>query len=305
MRLLLPLLLLLIALALLWGPAGLDPQVVEAVRLPRVMGALVGGALLALGGLTMQTLLRNPLADPYILGVSGTAMLTALVFYILWRFVGIPYVGYFAGAVVGALAAMAAIVAVARRAGLLVVLVAGVLISYATGSAAQLILLALPPEELGYLYLGLQGSFAAFLPGPLGWAVAASALVLYAVAYLHARWIAAFIHGEESAEGLGADVKKTRVVAISVTSLGVGIVVASVGPVGFLGLLAPHMARWAEGTHRFDKLLLPAALWGAVLALASDLAVRALPREVPVNAVLSLIGAPAAAWLMWRYVRGV
>jgi iron complex transport system permease protein len=102
------------------------------------------------------------------------------------------------------------------------------------------------------------------------------------------------------------DVKKAVVYVVGAASAGVGVAVASVGPVGFVGLLAPHMARWVAGRQRADLVLLETAGLGAALALAADLATRLLlPRELPVNVVLSLVGAPAAGWLLWRYVRRI
>jgi ABC-type Fe3+-siderophore transport system, permease component len=292
--------------AVLLGPAGLDPHIIVTVRLPRALGAVVGGILLGVSGLLLQTALRNPLADPYVLGVSGVAVLAALGSYLLWRLWGLPYLGFLLGALLGAAAATAALLLLARRAGMLVVLMAGVLLSYAASSALQLTLLALPPEELGYIYVGLQGSFAAYPAGVWGYVIAAAALVLVLFVYFNSRHVTALLHGEEAAAGLGVDVKKAVIYVVGAASAGVGVAVASVGPVGFVGLLAPHMARWVAGRQRTDLVLLETAGLGAALALAADLATRLLlPRELPVNVVLSLVGAPAAGWLLWRYVRKI
>jgi ABC-type Fe3+-siderophore transport system, permease component len=291
---------------LLLGPAGADPYIIESVRLPRAIGAVVGGVLLGVSGLLLQTALRNPLADPYVLGVSGVAMLSALGSFLLWRLWGLPYVGFFAGALIGAAAATTALLLLSRRAGVLVVLMTGVLLSFAASSLLQIALLALPPEELGFIYLGLQGSFAAYPTAALGYLTAATAAVLMLLALLNARHIAALVHGEEAAAGLGVDVRRAVAYVVGIASVGVGVAVASVGPVGFIGLLAPHMARWATGRQRADLVILETAGVGALLALAADLTVRILlPREVPVNVVLSLVGAPAGGWLLWRYVRKI
>lgn len=297
---------LLFSAELLLGPAGADPYVIEAVRLPRAVGAVVGGVLLGLSGLLLQTALRNPLADPYVLGVSGVAVLTALGSYLLWRLVGLPYLGFYLGALIGASAATAALLLLANRAGILVVLMTGVLLSYASSSILQLMLLALPPEELGYLYVGLQGSFAAYPAGVPGVATALATLAVVVATFLNLRHVAALMHGEEAAAGLGADARRAVMYVVGAAAVGVGITVASVGPVGFIGLLAPHMARWLTGRHRADLVFIETAGLGAVLALAADLAVRLLlPRELPVNVLLSLVGAPAAGWLLWRHVRKI
>lgn len=293
---------------ILTGPAGLDLSVLEPVRLPRVLGALTAGALLGVSGLVLQTLWRNPLADPYIMGVCSVSILSALCFYLAWRAWGAPYVGYAAGALLGAAASTAALTWLARRADLLVVLLTGVLLSFVAHSVTQLLLLALPPEELGFIYLGLQGSFAAYPSGPVGYAAAAAAIAVILAIYLNARHVAALVHGEEAAAGLGVDVRRAAALAVGAAAVAAGLVVALVGPVGFVGLMAPHMAQWISGRQRVDATLAVTAMTGAATALAADAVVRlALPREVPVNVPLSLVGAPAAVLLMWRYrhARGV
>ena len=297
---------LLFSAAVLLGPAGVDLYIIETVRLPRALGAVVGGVLLGVSGLLLQTALRNPLADPYVLGVSGVAILTALGSYLLWRLLGMPYLGFYLGALIGALAATMALLLLASRAGILVVLMMGVLLSYASFSLLQLMLLALPPEELGYIYVGLQGSFAAYPASVPGVVAALVALAVIVAVFFNLRHVAALIHGDEAAAGLGVNAKRAVMYVVGAASVGVGVTVASVGPVGFIGLLAPHMARWLTGRHRADLVFLETAGLGAALALAADLAVRLLlPRELPVNVLLSLVGAPAAGWLLWRYVRKI
>ncbi|MFN7105452.1 MAG: FecCD family ABC transporter permease, partial [Pyrobaculum sp.] len=235
-----------------WGPAGLDWHIIEAVRLPRALGAITAGAGLALAGLILQTIYRNPLADPYVMGISGAAVLSSLGSYLLWRLLGMSYLGYFLGSLAGALVASLALLWLARRATLLVVLLTGVLLAFFTHALLNIALLFIPPEELGYIYLSLQGSFAAFPPGVLGWAVFMAVATVGAAAYLTARWISVYTHGEEAAAGLGVDVRLVNMLSVSMASLLTGLVVASVGPVGFLGLVAPHLGRWLAGSHRLD-----------------------------------------------------
>jgi iron complex transport system permease protein len=297
---------LLFSAELLLGPAGADPYVIETVRLPRAVGAVVGGVLLGVSGLLLQTALRNPLADPYVLGVSGVAILTALSSYLLWRFVGLPYLGFYIGALIGALAATVVLLLLANRTGILVVLMAGVLLSYTSFSVLQLMLLALPPEELGYIYVGLQGSFVAYPAGVPGVVTALVAFAVIVAVFFNLRHVAVLIHGEEAAAGLGVNAKRAVMYVVGAAAVGVGVTVASVGPVGFIGLLAPHMARWLTGRHRADLVYVETVGLGAALALTADLAVRLLlPRELPVNVLLSLVGAPAAGWLLWRHVRKI
>ncbi|MEZ0319417.1 MAG: iron ABC transporter permease [Pyrobaculum sp.] len=291
---------------LFWGPAGLDWSVVEAVRLPRALGAVFAGVSLSVAGLLLQTALRNPLADPYVLGVSGASALTALASYLAWRLAGAPYLGYVWGALVGAAAASVFLTYLSRRASLYVVLIAGVLTSFVTHSALQLALMLLPPEELGYVYLALQGSFSAYPPGPLGYLAFIPLAGAYVVTWGIARWVSAYVHGEEAAAGLGVDVRRVNAATVAVVSATSGLAVALVGPVGFIGLMAPHMARWLAGSSRLDKTLPATAAAGAFVALLADAAMRLLlPRDVPVGTLLSLIGVPVAAAVFWRHVRKV
>lgn len=291
---------------ILWGPAGLDWSVVEAVRLPRALGAVFAGVSLSIAGLLLQTILRNPLADPYVLGVSGVSALSALASYLAWRLVGLPYLGYLWGALLGAAATSAFLIYLSRRASLYVVLIAGVLISYLAYSAVQLALLLLPPEELGYVYLALQGSFSAYPPGALGYLALVPLAGLYAATWLISRWVSAYAHGEEAAAGLGVDVRRVNVAAVAVVSLASGLAVALVGPVGFIGLMAPHLAKWITGSARVDKSLSATVAAGVFIALLADAAMRLLlPRDVPVGALLSLVGTPIAVAIFWRYVHKV
>ncbi|RFA95978.1 FecCD family ABC transporter permease [Pyrobaculum aerophilum] len=294
----------LIFLSLLWGPAGLDWHVVEVVRLPRVLGAVFAGVSLSIAGLLLQTATRNPLADPYVLGISGVSALTALSFYLAWRFLGVEYIGYVGGALLGAAAASALLLALAARATISTVVIAGVLLAFMSHSVLQLVLLLLPPDELGYVYLSLQGAFSAYPPGPLGYAAAALLLPLLITAWGYSRWVSAYIHGEEAAQGLGVSIKRVNLLITGLSATFTGLVVSLVGPVGFIGLMAPHLARWAVGSHRFDRVLGHTALFGILLALLADLAARALlPRDVPSGIVLSIIGVPFAIAIFWRYVR--
>ncbi|MGC9050831.1 iron chelate uptake ABC transporter family permease subunit [Pyrobaculum sp.] len=291
---------------LLWGPAGLDWGVIEAVRVPRVLGAVLAGAALSLAGLLLQTALRNPLADPYVLGVSGVSALTALLSYLAWRFFHMQYVGYLGGALAGAAAASLLLLTLSTRASLYAVLIAGVMTAFLTSAVLQLLLMLLPPEELGYVYLAMQGSFAAYPPGAVGYALALALVPVVAVAWRYSRWIAAYAHGEEAAAGLGVPVRRVNVLITALAAAATGLAVASVGPVGFIGLMAPHIARWSAGSHRFDKLVTPAVASGIALALLADAVTRALlPRDVPSSVVMSLVGVPFAVALFWRYVRGV
>ena len=288
------------------GPAGFDWYIIENVRLPRVLGAVAVGAALAFAGALLQTMYRNPLADPYVLGISGVAVLMSVSFYMAWRLFGLQYVGWFAGSLIGSLAATVLLLWLARRASLTIVLLAGVFTAFVSSALLDIVLLYLPPEELGYVYLALRGTFAAYPHGGVGFAVAVVVLVAVLATYGLARWISVYLHGEEAAAGLGVNTKFINTVGVASAALLTSLAVATVGPVGFIGLAAPHIAKWIVGSVRLDRAFFYIVGVGALLALSSDFVVRfALPREIPVTPVLSLVGVPVAVYHLWRYVRRV
>jgi iron complex transport system permease protein len=296
--------------ALLVGPAGLaDAALVWELRAPRVLAAIAAGAALGLSGVAMQTVLRNPLADPYILGMSGGASLGA----VLAAVGAIPAPPALAGAVGAWIAAMlvGALSGGALRGGgaplpqeegtndrLLLV---GVAVSMLAG-AFTTVALQLAPEAAGVraaLYWLAGGLGGATLPSA---AVTLGAVVLLgALAAGWTRDLDALLLGEDTAATLGVSVTVLRQAAVVSAAVLTGLVVALGGAIGFCGLLAPHLARRVYGaTHR---RLLPGAMGlGALLLLVADTAARtvAAPRELPVGALTALVGAPWMLVLLGR-----
>lgn len=284
---------------LLYGPLGLNPWAVAEIRLPRALGAACSGSLMALAGLVLQTLLRNELADPYILGVPQLSVLGGTLVFVASVSLGHPYLGYVIGAVIGAAMGSALIVLIAARMGPMQVLIAGVLIGFAAYSAVEILLALIPPELVGYLVVGSSATFSGF---DYAYAAAALTLLIIVVLVLAAigRWISAIGFGEQTAAGFGVRVSATRMTAIAVSAASVGLVVVVAGPLAFLGLVAPFLARASSGSYRLDLAMWHAAAWGAAIALAADLAVRMLPVDVTVNAPLSLVGTLVAARILLR-----
>jgi len=278
-----------LVLSLLVGSAGLDFELIRALRGPRVAAAAGVGALLALSGLAMQALLRNPLADPYVLGTSGGASVGALLALMFG-------VAMAAGAAIGALAAGALLVLLARRALAASddasprLILSGAMLAAVFGALATLLLTLTPDQRLRGAIFWLVGD----LSGADHAGATLAAAVLFSLALLaRHRAIDRLLLGSEAAHLLGEPVRRLRLELLVAASLAAGLAVASAGAIGFVGLVVPHALRLA-GVQRTRELAWLTPLGGAALLMAADLLARsvAMPIELPVGAVMALIGAP-------------
>lgn len=300
--------------------AGMDPLwpvVVMDVRLPRLLTAAVVGGGLSLSGAVFQGLLRNPLADPYTLGVSaGAAFGAALALVIRLRTGGVvPMVSVPAFAFLGALISLAVVIHLAGavpggqgRAGLssASLVLAGIIVT-AILSAAVSFLKYLADEQVGVIIFWLMGGFAS-----RGWADAGITLAVTAVGFAVSLWYARDLNlmtlGDRAAASLGVHPTRLLVVMLTTASLVTAVCVAASGIIGFVGLVVPHMVRAASGPDH--RRLLPAALLaGAVLLLLADTLVRAvLPSlfhmpELPIGVLTALVGGPFFCVILRR--RGI
>ena len=285
-------------LATTWTRA--EETIVIDLRLPRVLTAMTVGAGLAVAGATFQGVLRNPLADPYVLGTaSGAALGAAVAVIVPVRTVVLEFGLLHGLAFLGALGAVFVVYRLSRVGGhgqMTSLLLTG----YAVGSLlAAGLALAMYVSGTGlrqifsYLLGGFDTAswvrFATALPLVLG----ASALMV-----ARARSLNGFLLGEEAAAHLGVDVRRERAILLGLASLATAAAVAVSGLIGFVGLVAPHVVRLAVGPNA--RLVLPlAALFGAILMVAADLAAR-LVGEIPVGVVTAVIGAPFFLALLRR-----
>ncbi len=282
------------------GAAGLDAELIIALRAPRVAAAAGVGALLALSGLAMQVLLRNPLADPYVLGTSGGAAVGGLLALMagtsLWL-----------GAGLGALAAGAALLALTRSAlasgddASPRLLLTGVMLASLCGAAATLLLAITPDQRLRGAIFWLVGD----LSGAQGWpACWAGALGFAAWLGWHGTAIDRLQLGSEVAALLGEPVRRLRLLLLVLASLAAGLAVASAGAIGFVGLVVPQALRLL-GVQRSRDLAWLGAAGGATLLTLADLLSRTVvaPLELPVGAVMALLGAPLFIWVLARGAR--
>jgi len=277
----------------------LDRALVLDLRLPRALAAFAVGGLLALAGALMQVLLRNPLADPYILGVSGGAACAALVAMLL----GLGGAWISGSAFAGALLAMLLVFALGRGRGdwsPTRLLLTGVVIAAGWGAVISFLLATSPDRRLpGMLFwlMGDLGAGAATGPG-FGWAVLAIGLV---AGLLLAGQLNVLAHGDLPARSLGVDLGRLRGAIYLVASLLTASAVTLAGTIGFIGLVTPHMLRLVGLTDH--RRLLPACLLlgGALLLLADTLARSLLaPRQLPTGVVTALIGVPLFLYLLRR-----
>ena len=283
----------------LWQ-GGMSARVFFTLRLPRTAMALLTGVGLGLAGSVYQTVFRNPLAAPDILGVAGGASVGAAA-AILWLGGGVLCTALcaFCGGFAAVLAALA-LAALSRRSGIFGVVLAGIAVNAVTEAALMLLKLSADPDrQLAAIEFWTMGSFAHVTAAQLLGILPAVLAGLAGLCVLH-RPIGLLAQGDEQARMLGVPVGLVRTLALLLATLVVGSLVSVTGLVAFIGLLAPHIARLLAGSDRFSTTVL-AGLCGGALLLAADVLARSISgAEVPVSVVTSLLGAPFLFWLMCR-----
>jgi iron complex transport system permease protein len=288
-------------LGLLWG--GLDPvaMVMREIRLPRAILAVLVGGSLGLAGAAMQGYLRNPLAEPGLIGVSASAALGAVIAIqsgLAAAFVlGLPLMAL-AGALVGV---MLVLVLAGPRGGALTLILAGIAISAMAGAITQLVLnLSKNPFAVNEIVFWMMGSLAdrslthVWLALPftlLGWLVLARL----------GRGLDALTLGEDAAATLGVHLGRLRLLLVLGTACVVGASTAVAGTIGFVGLVVPHLLRPLVGAQP-SRLLPASALGGAAMVLAADIAVRLVvpERDLKLGVLTALVGAPLFLHLIYK-----
>nr|WP_197033573.1 iron ABC transporter permease [Bradyrhizobium sp. URHD0069] len=287
--------------ALFGGGSDVQQVIVQEIRLPRTILAFAIGAILGLSGAALQGLLRNPLASPSLFGAPQSAAFGAVLVIAL----GLADVRSYAlpvAAIAMAFASVFVLLAVAgRNAGLLILILAGLAISSLAGAATALVMnLSSNPFVVLEIAFWLLGSLEdrsfqhVMLALPF---IVAGAVVLLS----QRNAFRALSLGEETAQSLGVDVGRLRLLVITGVALGVGGAVSVSGTIGFIGLVAPHLMRPLIG-HDPTRLLLPSALTGAALLLSADIAVRIIPStgDIKVGVLTSIIGVPFFLYLIMR-----
>jgi iron complex transport system permease protein len=282
-----------------------DAIVLWEIRLPRAMAAYAVGAALGLSGAALQGLLRNPLAEPGVLGVSASASLFA-TFTLYFGFSAISSLVLPLAAIAGALVATSFLAVVALRVNSVIALILiGVGISSFSGALMTLLMnLAPNPFSLSDMINWMMGtvanrSFEDIL-------FAAPFLILGAVLILSSgRDLSAFTLGEEAASGIGVSLTTVRMKIVFGTGFCTGAAVAIAGAVGFVGIVAPHLVR-PHVDHEPSATLLPSALLGGVILVAADIFIRVAPTtaELKLGVVAALLGAPIFVWIAAQRMQG-
>lgn len=277
------------------GLAVMDAGIFLKLRLPRMLTAVLAGACLSLAGLQMQSVFRNPLADPHIMGVSagagtGAAMATLLIGTSLPAVLSGLTVA--AAAFTGALLTSLLVVAVASKfQSAATLLIFGVMLGFIYSAATSILEYSANAESLKVFYSWSAGSFSGSRPGEVA-VIAGALLTGMALTYINSKGLDIALFGDEYASLAGADISRIRGVAMIGSCLMAGAVTAFCGPLGFVGIVAPHIARGFLGTSVHVKVIPAVMLTGTGLSLVADILSNAFPAPLPVGSTMALIGIP-------------
>ena len=280
-----------------------DEVIFNKLRLPRMLTAILAGASLALSGLQMQTIFRNPLADPHIMGVSagagtGAAVATLLIGTTLPAALsGITVVS---AAFIGALLTSALVVAVASRmTSATTLLIFGVMLGFVFSAATAILEYSANAESLKVFYSWSAGSFIG--GGYDGIAIISIALVAgLALALLNNRRLDVALFGDEYASMAGVSPALTRNISMIGSCLMAGAVTAFCGPLGFVGIVAPHIARTLAGSSVHVKTIPVTLAVGAGLSLVADILSQVFPTPLPVGSTMAIIGVPIIIYILLK-----
>lgn len=284
------------------GPSWVSPMRIYRVRLPRVVLGIFAGSSLALIGAALQGILQNPLADPYILGVSSGAAFGAALAIVLRLASSLftPIFGF-----LGAILAIIAVYNLARSNGRIpkdTLLLSGVLVGFFFSALVMLFMVMAKSElhQITYLLMGNLGFIFGMRDVPLFAAFAALVVVCGVVIHSRSREMNILSLGEEGARQLGVETENLKMMVFVTSSLVVGSVVAFCGAIGFVGLVVPHITRMMVGPdHR--RLIVASLLLGATLLLIADAIARTVaPVELPVGVITAVFGVPFFGYLLKR-----
>jgi iron complex transport system permease protein len=282
--------------------------IVFDIRLPRIILGVFVGASLAVAGTSFQALLRNPLADPYVLGVSSGAAVGAILAVMLEPHLALtPDVAVLLtplGAFFGAVVTIAGVYLLGRRDGEIdstTLLLAGIITASFLNALIMLLLNLISGRDHGGMAFWLMGDLSTPLPSNVHWVIRIGFFLAAGAIYTTASDLNLLLSGEKEAMHLGVDVPRVRVVVYVAASILTGLAVSVSGAIGYVGLLVPHVMRLIFGSDH--RILLPAAAFGGAIAVVvADILARtvAAPSELPVGAMTALAGAPLFIYLLRR-----
>ena len=294
-----------VVLKALVGAPDIDPvlqQIVIDFRLPRILTSMLAGAALATAGLMMQTIFRNPLADPFVLGVNSGASLGVAIVLLALAPTGLSLTAglglsgqmfLILASTGGAAATLFTVLVLSRKVDIMSVLIIGLMISYTVGALVSILMYFSMAERLQSF---LSWSFGDY--GNVSWAqmraFAPAIIAALGISLLFVKPLDALLLGERYAESVGTRTQRARITILLAASVLAGTVTGFCGPIGFLGIAAPHLSRYMFHTSSHRVLIPASILVGALLSLSSDFIARGPGLEVslPLNAITALIGAP-------------
>ncbi len=280
--------------------------IINSIRLPRVIAALAGGAALGISGAILQVFFRNPIADPYVIGVSsGSALFIALAIF-MGTSLGIgnpfsPYTLYIAGFIGALLVSIFMIFASGIVRSITTLLIIGIAISYLASAITSILQVISDIERLHVFIFWIMGSFSG-----VKWLFVNFLLISIIIGIVSSMFLAkplnAFMLSENYAQSMGINIRIIKIGAIALTSFLTSIVTVVAGPVGFIGLVSPHISRHISDTSDNRFILPTSAIVGAIITASADLAARTLlmPRDLPITAITALFGAPLVIALLLR-----
>lgn len=278
--------------------------IIQEIRLPRLISAIISGAALALSGLLMQTYFRNALAGPYILGVSAGAGLGVAVYTMLGGLLGFGFsdlgFGMTFSAIVGAFSLLFSVSILSKYIGSgSMLLIVGLMLGSFASAAIGVLQYFSSSESIKKYLLWTFGSLSAVNTSDL-WIIIPIVLVLVGVSMILVNSLNALLLGDTEAQSLGINTKRDKLFLILISGTLAGLITVYCGPIAFVGLAAPHIARMLLKTVNHTVLIPASVLIGAILLLFSDI-VAQLPGfdiQLPINAVTSLIGAPLVIYII-------
>lgn len=274
------------------------------IRMPRTLAAMILGGALALAGYLLQTFFHNPIAGPFVLGISsGAKMIVALVMvFLMGRAIRVSSATMILAAFLGALVSMGFVLLMSRRVtNMSMLVVSGVMIGYICSAATELVVTFADDADIVNLHNWSRGSFSGMTWDNVK-VMAGVIVVTFLIVFMLSKPLSAYQLGEAYARNMGVDIRLLRISMVVLSSILSACIVAYAGPISFVGVAAPHLVKSLMGTTK-PILMIPACfLGGSVFCLFCDLLARALfaPTELSISTVTAVFGAPVVLWVMIR-----
>lgn len=281
-----------------------NSRILWDIRMPRTLAAMILGGALALAGYLLQTFFHNPIAGPFVLGISsGAKMVVALVMvFLMGQAVKITSWALIAAAFVGAMISMGFVLLMSRRVhNMSMLVVSGVMIGYICSAITELVVTFASDAEIVNLHNWSRGSFSGMTWENVAVMIGVVAVIFFLV-FLMAKPLSAYQLGEVYARNLGVDIRLLRIAMVLLSSILSACIVAFAGPISFVGIAAPHLVKSLLGTAKPIWMIPACFLGGSVFCLFCDLLARTMfaPTELSISTVTAIFGAPVVLWIMVR-----